>query len=204
MDKYRIPAMIYAPSFIKPQKIDKLVSQIDLMPTVFGLLHFTYNSKFYGKNVFDIDYDNRAFIATYQDLGYIKNNSLTIISTKQRVKQFNLKLQNKYDDKINIYYDEIPVKKLNENMKNEAISYYQSVSYFLKKNKLNFLKLKLLNLSNNHLYLVKNVFYFELERQYHLQFHHQNIPPKSYTSQSSPFQQAFQLSKPSHQFLLHF
>jgi hypothetical protein len=43
----------------------------------------------------------------------------------------------KHEDKINIYYDEIPVKKLNENMKNEAISYYQSVSYFLKKNKLN-------------------------------------------------------------------
>jgi len=80
MDKYRIPGFIYAPGFIQPQKFDKLVSQIDLMPTVLGLLNFNYTSKFFGQDVLKTTYQPRAFIATYQDLGFIKNDVLTIIS----------------------------------------------------------------------------------------------------------------------------
>lgn len=36
VDKYHIPAIVYAPGFIEPQHISKLCSQIDLMPTVFS------------------------------------------------------------------------------------------------------------------------------------------------------------------------
>ena len=79
LDKYRIPALIYSPGFIAPQKYDQLMSQIDVMPTVMGLLNFNYQSKFYGQDVFQSDYKPRALIATYQDLGFIKDNVLTII-----------------------------------------------------------------------------------------------------------------------------
>ncbi len=41
------------------------------------------------------DYKPRAFIATYQDLGLIKDNVLTILSPKQQVKQFELKIKPK-------------------------------------------------------------------------------------------------------------
>jgi arylsulfatase A-like enzyme len=34
VDKYRIPAMIYSPGFIQPQRYTKLMSQIDIMPTL--------------------------------------------------------------------------------------------------------------------------------------------------------------------------
>jgi len=51
VDKYRIPAMIYSPGFIEPKRVTNLMSQIDVMPTVFGLLNFTYQSKFYGQDV---------------------------------------------------------------------------------------------------------------------------------------------------------
>ena len=52
MDKYRIPAMIYAPEFVAPQKFSQVTSQIDVMPTVLGLLNFKYQSKFLGQDVF--------------------------------------------------------------------------------------------------------------------------------------------------------
>jgi hypothetical protein len=42
--------------------------------------------------VFQSDYKPRALIATYQNLGLIKNNVLTIISPKQEVKQLQLTL----------------------------------------------------------------------------------------------------------------
>ena len=74
----------------KNQKIDKLVSQIDVMPTVLGILNFKYQSKFFGKDVLKTNYTPRAFIATYQDLGYIKDDVLTIISPIKKFKQFQL------------------------------------------------------------------------------------------------------------------
>ncbi|WP_025764602.1 LTA synthase family protein [Dyadobacter tibetensis] len=40
MDKYHIPAMIYAPGLVDEGNEDKLMSQIDLMPTLMGLMHF--------------------------------------------------------------------------------------------------------------------------------------------------------------------
>jgi phosphoglycerol transferase MdoB-like AlkP superfamily enzyme len=137
VDKYRIPAMIYSPGFIQPQKYTNLMSQIDIMPTVFGLLNFNYQSKFYGQDVLKPDYKPRALIATYQDLGLIKDNILTVISPKQQVKQFQLTLkkEQKTGTDFQIYYDQIPVVKERTDLVNQTISYYQTASDMLKKKK---------------------------------------------------------------------
>jgi len=136
LDKYRIPAFIYNPAG-KPAKCNKLMSQIDLMPTLFGLLHFNYQSKFFGQDVLKPDYKPRAFIATYQDLGLIRDNVLTILSPKQTVKQYKLKLNPKpgIDPEYQIYYDEIPLQEEKINLINETISFYQTASYMLKNKK---------------------------------------------------------------------
>ncbi|WP_421497763.1 LTA synthase family protein [Flavobacterium columnare] len=132
MDKYRIPAMIFEP--MKKGAINPiLMSQIDIMPTLFGRLGFRYMSKFYGQDVYSIDYKPRAFIATYQDLGYIKNNILTIISPKQKVKQFDLVLQpSTLPKEFQIMYDEIAKNNIDNQLVKETISNYQTVSQILK------------------------------------------------------------------------
>jgi phosphoglycerol transferase MdoB-like AlkP superfamily enzyme len=136
-DKYRIPAMIYAPGFIAPKRYTNLMSQIDVMPTVFGLLNFKYTSKFYGQDVLKADYKQRALIATYQDLGLIKDNVLTIISPVKKTKQFQLTLQPKsgIDSDFQLYYEQKPLIKERTDLINETISYYQTASYLLKKKK---------------------------------------------------------------------
>lgn len=136
-DKYRIPAMIYAPGFIKPMHYTNLMSQIDLMPTLFGLLNFNYQSKFYGQDVFKTDYKPRALIATYQDLGLIKDNIITIISPVKKAKQFQLTLQPKegLENDFQIFYEQKPLTKERSDLINETISYYQTASYLLKKKK---------------------------------------------------------------------
>lgn len=142
LDRYRIPAMVYAPGFIQPQKCTKLISQIDLMPTVMGLLNMSYASKFYGQNVLSNDYKPRAFIATYQDLGYISNGVLTILSPKKQVKQYRLELGDNpnISEEFKLFYYEIPLKKSDNKTKNEAITYYQTTTDLLKKKKLQRLK----------------------------------------------------------------
>jgi len=137
MDKYHIPAMIYAPSFIATKNENKLMSQIDLMPTLFGLLHFNYKSKFYGQDVMKTDYKPRAFIATYEDLGFIKENVLTIISPVKKEKQFDLEMVKnpKTSDDFQLIYNEIPRKKIDKSLVLEATSYYQTATFMLKNKK---------------------------------------------------------------------
>ena len=134
---YRIPAMVYAPGFIAPQRCTKLMSQIDVMPTVFGLLHFSYKSKFYGQDVLQPDYKPRAFIATYQELGLIKDNIITIISPVRKVKQFQLTptKQTELEADFTIFYDQNVLLKERTDLVNETISYYQTASYLLKNKK---------------------------------------------------------------------
>ena len=133
MDKYRIPAMIYAPRFITPKNCNKLMSQIDLMPTLFGLLHFDYDSKFYGQDVLKETYKPRAFVATYEDLGFIKDNVLTIISPVKKSKQYSLKqIENPaINEDFRIYYEEILMTTKQNDLIKEATAYYQTASDML-------------------------------------------------------------------------
>ena len=137
VDKYRIPAMIYAPGFVKPSNYSTMVSQIDVMPTLLGLLHFNYQSKFYGQDVMKSDYKPRAFIATYQDLGFIKDNVLTIISPVRKVKQFQLTLKSDpaIAPEFEIYYDQKPIENQRTDLIKETVSYYQTASKVLKDKK---------------------------------------------------------------------
>lgn len=90
LQKYHIPALILAPGLIEPGVVDGIVSQIDLMPTLLSLLNMNYDSHFYGRSIFDPAYTNRAFIATYQDLGYLEGDTFTILSPVRRFEQYRV------------------------------------------------------------------------------------------------------------------
>ncbi|MDM1085573.1 sulfatase-like hydrolase/transferase [Myroides odoratimimus] len=121
LDKYRIPAMIYAPKGLTPQQFDQMISQIDVMPTLLGILNFKYDSKFFGTNVLQADYKPRAFIATYQDLGYIRDNTLTILSPNQKVRQYGFNTQTVN----NLVTPLTPIDDVQSKYVDEAISFYQ-------------------------------------------------------------------------------
>ena len=90
LHKYHIPALIFAPGFVAPREVGGIVSQIDLMPTLLSLLNMNYDSHFYGRSIFDPGYVNRAFIATYQDLGYLEGDTFTILSPVRRYEQYRV------------------------------------------------------------------------------------------------------------------
>ena len=125
--EYQIPLIIYNPSIIQPQQVDKLSGQIDVAPTLLSLLNWSYESKFFGKDILKIKpEDERAFIANYQKLGYIKNDRLTILSPQQKVTSY----------KIDRLTGAINNQLVDEESLNEAVTYYQSAS-FVQKNRLN-------------------------------------------------------------------
>lgn len=48
-----VPLLFYAPQLIAPQKIEKTISQIDVLPTLAGLIHQPYRNWGLGRNVLD-------------------------------------------------------------------------------------------------------------------------------------------------------
>jgi phosphoglycerol transferase MdoB-like AlkP superfamily enzyme len=125
--EYQIPLIIYNPGLVRPQKVDQLCSQIDVAPTLLGIMNFTYNTKFFGKDILKMNpEEGRAFISNYQKLGYIKNDRLTILSPQQKVTHY----------RINPQTGEMVAVPVDQEIQNETIIYYQSANYVYK-NKLN-------------------------------------------------------------------
>ena len=48
---YRIPFLIYAPRHFRPREVETVASQLDVAPTVLGLLGISYESAFFGRDV---------------------------------------------------------------------------------------------------------------------------------------------------------
>lgn len=125
--RYEIPLFIYSPGNITPGTIDKLSSQIDIAPTVLGLLNFTYQSRFFGRDILKMGPEHeRAFIGTYQRLGYVKNDKLVVLDVKKESSLYQFSRTDGRTKKIS------PDQRLID----EAISYYQGADY-LYKNRLN-------------------------------------------------------------------
>jgi phosphoglycerol transferase MdoB-like AlkP superfamily enzyme len=118
--KYNIPLLIYAPKIIKPQLITKLASQIDVAPTILGLLNLSYNSKFFGNDLFTKAYQN-AFISTFQKLGYMEDNKLVVLLPGKLVQTYKILANNQLQE-----------EQGDEALINRAIDYYQSAYYLYK------------------------------------------------------------------------
>ncbi|MBF0212007.1 MAG: sulfatase-like hydrolase/transferase [Magnetococcales bacterium] len=85
VSRYHIPLMIHAPRHLQPRLEEGLTSQIDITPTVLGLLGWSYDSRFFGQDVLRTPPEaRRAFIGTYQKLGMITGDRLTILSPQQQ------------------------------------------------------------------------------------------------------------------------
>ena len=116
---YHIPLIFYAPGFVRPGRDHRLASQMDVAPTLLGLLHFSYESRFFGRDLFhDQGYEPRALVGNYQRLGYLRDGRLTILSPQRRVEQYRVDLEH------GRYLD--PVTAPGDLM--EAVAYYQGAS----------------------------------------------------------------------------
>ncbi len=88
VDKYHIPLLIFAPKYFQPRRVDSLMSQIDIPPTLLGLLNFSYRSRFFGYDINQLPAGRgRAYPSTYQKLGFLQDDRLTILSPPRAAEQ---------------------------------------------------------------------------------------------------------------------
>tara|TARA_R110000782_G_scaffold188367_10_gene278416 strand:- start:9066 stop:11021 length:1956 start_codon:yes stop_codon:yes gene_type:complete len=124
INRYHIPLIIYNPTHIQAERIDKISSQIDLAPTLLSILNKNYYSKAFGKNIFTMKKDEeRAFIANYQHLGFYTEGIMSILSPKEKLSQ-------KIDpENLNSIVTESDIN--NPHML-KTLSFYQGASYIYK------------------------------------------------------------------------
>ena len=137
LDRYRIPCLIYA-DFLEAEQIDKLASQIDVMPTVMGLLNFSYESKFLGQDIRTWYYQPRAYIATYRELGYLTPDTLSIIKPLREQIQYKIVPEAEQPKvELPIFYQQLKVAQPDEKLMKECISAYETTYFLLKNRELN-------------------------------------------------------------------
>jgi phosphoglycerol transferase MdoB-like AlkP superfamily enzyme len=117
---YHIPLFIYAPAHIPPREFGDLVSQIDLAPTLLGLLNMDYESTFFGRNVLRDDRaPGRALLGNYQHLGLFDGSSLAILSPRKSMRR--------HDDALGLSH-EVTVD-VSDALEQRNIAYYQGASH---------------------------------------------------------------------------
>jgi phosphoglycerol transferase MdoB-like AlkP superfamily enzyme len=122
VQNYHIPLIIYAPGGqIAPGHIKTLASQMDFAPTLLGLLHWSYPSRFFGHDVRRIaPREAHALIGNYQKLGELKADDEFVVLRPVR-------------GASSYVYDPVgrtlSVRPLDGEAEREAITYYQTASY---------------------------------------------------------------------------
>jgi len=120
---YHIPMLIYAPKVVEPREVNTLTAQIDVAPTILGLMHLHYRSKFFGQDVLHMPADKqRAFISTYQGLGYLRDGKLLVQSPVKSIHEYLADFKNGNETAVQV----------ESGLADEAIAYYQSISWLLR------------------------------------------------------------------------
>ncbi len=126
VNRYHIPCFVYAPKLINPAIEERLTSQVDLAPTILGLLNFNYTSRFFGLDIFNTPAaQDRLFISTYQNLGYIKDGEMVVLSPNQKVETYQPDFQSGVGKPV----------AASDSLTNSAIAWYEGASYLFRNGK---------------------------------------------------------------------
>ncbi len=124
---HHIPAFIYNLKDNKPKEINKLSSQIDIFPTLFGYLNWSYNSSLYGLDISKMQPNQeRALIANHRKVGLFKNENLVVLETQKQHTSY----------KVNVKENTLTKNEADSVLLKQTISYYQTAFDLFKSNKL--------------------------------------------------------------------
>ncbi len=122
--KYRIPGMIYNPTLVKPKTITSMCSQIDVMPTVFGMLDWKHETLSYGNDLLSPSASKlpeRAFVSNYQKIALLRNDGIAILKPNREVSTHAC-------DRLTGDFSPIETEAADQ-LVHDAIVYYQSASW---------------------------------------------------------------------------
>ena len=87
VSKFHIPAMIYNPTLAPAKNVNAFSSQIDVMPTVFGLMNWSYQTLGYGHDLLApsaASLQGRAFVSNYQKIALLRDEGIAILKPNRK------------------------------------------------------------------------------------------------------------------------
>lgn len=84
VDRFHIPILVYAPGLVEPREVDGVCSQIDLAPTLLGLLGISYESTFFGVDLLR-ERPGRALLCNYLHIGLWDGDTLVTLGPQRSV-----------------------------------------------------------------------------------------------------------------------
>jgi phosphoglycerol transferase MdoB-like AlkP superfamily enzyme len=118
--RYEIPLMIYNPTLVAAKNVGTLCSQIDYPPTVLGLLNWSYETRFFGKDILKMrPEDERAFIASYQKLGLMNRQQLAVLKPVRKHDAYTYQRST----------GELAELREDRSLIEDGIAYYETASY---------------------------------------------------------------------------
>jgi phosphoglycerol transferase MdoB-like AlkP superfamily enzyme len=84
---YKIPMLFLAPKHIKPGVHESLTTQIDIAPTVLGLLGIGYSAPFFGQDVLHTAPEKHvAFFSHNHNVALMRDNQMTILGLRKTLR----------------------------------------------------------------------------------------------------------------------
>lgn len=86
LKSYEIPFLVYAPGHVKPRRIEALASQMDVAPTVMGLLNLSYETGFFGRDILQTPDSERFVLLNHnRDVAMLRDGRLTELRFRREV-----------------------------------------------------------------------------------------------------------------------
>lgn len=130
MRSYRIPVLMYAPKLLATgQRNPILGSQIDVAPTLMGMLNLSYNSQFFGRDLLRLPPDSGVALMSHnRDVALLRGSHMGVLGLQQEEQLWERK--GGVGD-----ITQAPVAE-DTAILGDAIAYYQSAYYLYKNHRL--------------------------------------------------------------------
>ncbi len=114
---YEIPLIMWSPGHIAPRRVDTLTGQIDIAPTLLGLLGMQYTAPFFGQDVLAPSAAPRIALFNHNfDVALYRDGQLAVLGLQKQSSTYT------YERSTN-EFKRVPT---NSELENLAIAYYQT------------------------------------------------------------------------------
>ena len=115
---YEIPLLFYSPKHLAPRRVDGLMTQMDIAPTLLGLLGLPYTAPWFGQDALNTPAEGRvAFFSHNHDVAMLRDGALSILGLQKQV------TNKRYDSATDRYDNHAAADPL---MNDLTIAYYQT------------------------------------------------------------------------------
>ena len=131
-----VPLLFYAPSLLSPQRIEKTVSQLDILPSVAALAQISFTNHTMGQNLFDTS----KHITRLHNARFLFNSNERAIGVITDQYIYTLNLVSRKED-FRSSKDDLPlpqtpsVEEDRKELKTMASAYFETAKYMLSHNK---------------------------------------------------------------------